>query len=932
MFCIIVSQYNSTVSELTPKQIGHYLIQRELGRGGMGVVYLAKDSRLDRSVAIKVLPEHLAGDAERLTRFEREAKTLAQLHHPNIASIFGIELADGAQYIVLEYVAGETLEQRLSRGPLPIDEALEVCAKIAAGMEAAHDAGVVHRDLKPGNVIISSTGAVKVLDFGLAKVSEQPSSMGHMLSESPTLTDPMMLSPTIPGAILGTAPYMSPEQARGRHVDHRSDIWSFGVLLYECLTGISPFRGETVSDAIGAILHKQPKYDRLPLATPPIVKHVLQRSLERDRNQRWRDIGDVRLELEDALKQAHEGVTSVAQTGLRKPSRIWPVVAVITTLIAISATVVSIRSISTEPVTRKRPARADAIIDFELDIPKEIPLPDLEGDAEVVAISNDGQQIALVSHVDAVSRLYVRDLDSREYREVALGEETWAPCYSPDGEWIAFFDARRLLKVRTLGGPPQVICDSGLPMGTIAWLDDDTIVFTDGQRGLLAIAPGAQQPELVVPTPTTINWRGRDMKIYGFLQVAAIPGSRDVLTAFWAGSTADDQHIGVVSIDDGTLTPIILGAVVPYLIDDDILVFLRQSTLMAVPYDKSSRKIVGDPTPVLAGVWASDWADEATYALSPSGTLVYMPGDRVGAGRQIIRVSPTGEIEPLSEPGQFMGAVRLSPDESRVTVATLDRSVALWAHDLQRKRELQIESEGESYGPVWTPDGKYITYSHGVGRRERLAHRRADGSGSREQLLHVDELKNGLNNESRLWPIGWLADGETLLFKASEAGHVYQIKRGGAAELVLDIGMYIRSSDISPDGKWIAYGSSEVGFNVFARNVDNPDRRFQVSFDGADQPVWSHDGSKLYYRAADNAIYFADVTVDDGLVFSESTRLLSDREYIAPDSWTPAYDVDSAGNIYAVAPAAWEIEPATIRVIVNWGRHVRETLGITTGP
>ena len=325
------------MTRFADQSVGPYTIVRELGRGGMGVVYLGCDTRLDRQVAIKALPEHLAQDPDRLARFEREARTLAQLTHPNVAGIYGVEEHEGARYLVLEYVEGETLAARLDRGALPVDEALEIAVQIAAGVEAAHEAGVIHRDLKPGNVIVTAEGKAKVLDFGLARTEEASSSSTQMSPNSPTLTSPAVQhSPTMPGVILGTAAYMSPEQARGRTVDKRTDIWSFGVILYEMLTGVCPFIGETVSDSIGAVLHKGVELDRLPSTTPAMVRHVLKRCLERDKATRYRDIGDVRIELEhgDSTGSAAEPSAAPIRQGA---ALVWGLCAVLAAVAAWSA-------------------------------------------------------------------------------------------------------------------------------------------------------------------------------------------------------------------------------------------------------------------------------------------------------------------------------------------------------------------------------------------------------------------------------------------------------------------------------------------------------------------------------------------------------------------------------------------------------------------
>ncbi|MHC5005024.1 MAG: protein kinase domain-containing protein, partial [Planctomycetota bacterium] len=420
-----------------PAQLGPYTIDRELGRGGMGVVYLGHDTRLDRRVAVKVLPEHLAQDPDRLARFEREARTLAQLNHPNVAGIHGVEEHEGARYLILEYVEGETLADRLDRGPLPMDEAVQIATRIAAGVEAAHEAGVIHRDLKPGNVIVTPEGQAKVLDFGLARC-EDPSSSSSASAESeqPTLTSPAaQRSPTMPGVLLGTAAYMSPEQARGRRVDKRTDIWSFGVILYEMLTGHGPFFGETVSDSIGAVLHKDVDLERLPKATPPRVRRVLRRCLERDPAKRLRDIGDAALELADARAFGEEADAAAPR---------MPLVALGTLLagLVIGAGAILLLRPASPVVETSAPLLEPR--HFSIELPESAPLAPpsafpFGAGRRVFDISPDGRTLLYTALVGGRTHLYTRDMATGEVQPVPGGGDGFDAVFSPDGRDIAFF-------------------------------------------------------------------------------------------------------------------------------------------------------------------------------------------------------------------------------------------------------------------------------------------------------------------------------------------------------------------------------------------------------------------------------------------------------------------------------------------------------------
>ena len=481
-----------------PEQVGSYAIIREIGRGGMGVVYLARDPKLDRHVAIKALPDDLAHDEERLARFEREARTLASLSHPNIAGIYAVEEHDGRRYLVLEYIEGQTLDDRLDSGALAVDDALEVCTQIAAGVEAAHEAGIVHRDLKPGNVMITTEGAVKVVDFGLARTTEA-SSMSS-LSEQPTIKTPH--SPTIPGAILGTAPYMSPEQARGRKVDHRSDIWSFGVVLYECLAGASPFVGETVSDSIGAILHAEPDWSLLPAATPPTVQMLVRRCLQRDRKRRLQNMGDGRIELEAAIEDPTSGsmLTVGAIPGRRGRFRRIPVALAVPVLVAVGAVAGWLGRPASVPTSTSHlavpiPVSFDAILSMDL--------------------SPNGRTLAVVASGPGGDEraIHLRDLGLDGFRKLAGTEDATKVRFSPSGRRIFFRRAERThpaSEVRSVpvgGGPvltayrtPQIGLLSSTRYAPLS--DDEVLVISQDGQELYRVRVPVGEPRRI----TAFDW------------------------------------------------------------------------------------------------------------------------------------------------------------------------------------------------------------------------------------------------------------------------------------------------------------------------------------------------------------------------------------------------------------------------------------------
>ncbi|MEL7473307.1 MAG: protein kinase, partial [Planctomycetota bacterium] len=548
-------------------RIGPYEVDRELGRGGMGVVYLARDARLDRAVAIKALPEHLASDPARLERFEREAKTLAGLSHPNVAGIHGVEEQDGARYLVLEFVDGETLADALDRGPLSVDDAIDYAVQIAAGVEAAHEAGVIHRDLKPANIKLTPDGVAKVLDFGLARVEESASSTGL---DSPTMTTPPpQHSPTIEGAILGTAAYMSPEQARGRRVDRRTDIWSFGVVLYEMLVGASPFHGETAGDSIGAVLHKQFDLDQLPPSTPSNVRRVLERCLERDKNERYRDIGDVRIELTRAEPAAARAEPQPARRG-----RAWWALGCAGVLVA------ALAAMSQWVLGREGSEGGASVVRLAITPPPDASLR-LSGDLGGPAVvSRDGARVAFVATREGESRrVWLRDLDATEAVELPGTDQALFPFWSPDNRHIGFITPGALMKHDTVSGATTRICESGQGRGG-AWTDDGRIIFAPYFRGgLVVVDADGGEPEPLTTLDddlhTSHRWPtmipGADRFLY--LAVSARPNEQGNNGVYLASLSDPGNPKRVMPSDYGAVYA------------DGHLVFVRDGALLARPFD-----------------------------------------------------------------------------------------------------------------------------------------------------------------------------------------------------------------------------------------------------------------------------------------------------------------------------------------------------------
>jgi Tol biopolymer transport system component len=895
-----------------PSQLGPYTITREIGRGGMGVVYLARDTKLDRDVAIKALPEDLADDVDRLARFEREAKTLAQLNHANVAGIHGVEEQDGQRYLILEYVEGETLAERLDRGAMPVDEALEVAIAIASGVEAAHEAGIIHRDLKPDNIKITSDGAVKVLDFGLARTAEGQS--GSSVSDAATVASPTPRtphSPTTPGAILGTAPYMSPEQARGRRLDKRSDIWSFGVILYEMLTGASPFVGETVSDSIGAILHKDIELERLPERTPGRARHVLDRCLQRDRNLRMRDIGDARLELSEALTGREwtaarlDAASSASSMRRLRAGALLVFGAVIGVVIGVAAAVIWLSLGGKDsPVV---PMRFELPLVFE---GETVAIDDL-------AISPDGTVVVIAPVGDGP--LLLRDLDSLEVRALPGTDSAEAPFFSPDGHWIAFFQGDQLLRVPRDGGPALAITNSREfdPKGL--WIDERTILVTGNQAfKIWRVDLETGRHDMLVDVPAELG-------ILGFEEsLCAMPGRDYVLAAGYTGNAVDTYCVLSISLDDGAVEVVLRSGTYPMVASGNEIVFLRDSSLYMVPFDPVTRSVTGRERLVLEGVSADEWGGNAVAALSHSGTLIYVPGDRLSKGRRIVRVSQDGVTEPITEPDAVMRhSLDISPAGDHIVFSTVRRSHESWLYDVDRGNMQLISNAGESYDFCWSPDGERLTYrtqlpERGYEMSDVIIRDVASGVAPRTiATLPEIELRDWFPDRSALL-LSQLKQFET---SSSFETRLFELSLDEPDELkpIFDqAGASINDARFSPDGRWLAYISDESGQDqLYVHQYPELNRAWQVSFALSAGIIWSPDSKALYWQQ-DDRMMKASVGQDEHAVSIGAPAVALASPWPRAASRWLAWEMGPDGNFYAVAPAEWEQSPEPLRVIVNW--------------
>jgi len=868
-----------------PAQIGPYQVVREIGRGGMGVVYLARDERLDRDVAIKALPEELAADPDRLARFEREAKTLAQLNHQNVAGIHGIEEQDGQKYLILEYVEGETLGERLRRGPLPVDEALEVAIEIAAGVEAAHEAGVIHRDLKPDNIKITPDGTVKVLDFGLARTIE--SSSGTNLANSPTITTPR--SPTIPGAILGTAAYMSPEQAKGKAVDRRADVWSFGCILFECLTGRAAFPGATLSEILAEVLKSEPDWAPLPPSTPPAVRRVLRRCLDKDPRNRLRDLGDARLELIDAESADYAGSEGSARQSRTSARAGWITAAALLVLLAV--VLVTSRRESTPPTA------------FVPSLHAEISLPEDAGlgfglavigvDSNLLALSPDGTLLVYVGRSPGGgSELYRRNLTGFDPPAAIPGTEgAQHAFFSPDGGSIGFVTYDKLKRVAPNGDDLRTIARVSTVLRG-QWTEDDTIYFDGDQgRGLHRVSASGGQPERLHVD--------RDML---FLEV--LPHERSALIMLRKGISTDYDDIALLDLETFETRTIVEGGYDARLVKPDRLVFARGGNLLAVPFDANEGRVTGEPVTVMREVVMDAVIGQAQFTFSDSGTLVFVRGPEMSRGG-VARIDRDGKTEFLPVPMRTYGVLDLDPTDRKLALHVADVESYVWTYDIPSGRGMRLPGRQTGW-PVWSNDGEMIAYN--------------DDS---EKTLRIESVSGRTVDRSSIpdeWSAevsSWSPDDRVLAISSKTQGHsrlgFLSLDEGKVAWF--DNGESFRwGAAFSPDGKWVAYSSNETGvFEVWVRSYPDGSVVRQISDGGGIETVWCPSG-EIFYRRGDRWMSVA-ITTEPTLSWS-APRQVFETDFI--DTMGRSYDVSSDGQSLYVVKQPNPPDGTRVHVVTGW--------------
>ena len=929
-------------------RLGPYEILSALGAGGMGEVYRARDTTLGRQVAIKVLPDAFAQDAERLARFEREAKTLASLNHPHIAQIYGLERSSGVQALVMELVEGEDLSQRLARGPIPLDEALPIARQIAEALEAAHEQGVIHRDLKPANIKVTPDGLVKVLDFGLAKLSETAIAGASTpnMSLSPTITSPAMMTGV--GVILGTAAYMSPEQAKGREADKRSDIWAFGCVLYEMLTGRRPFDGDDVSDTLANVLKIDPDWSVLPSEIPPAIRTLLQSCLTKDRRRRVADISTALFVLEkgaslapppsvDAAASRAETDTAVAEVrrvlarSTRRRVVITGVAAVLTGAL-VATTLMWFAARPAEPV----PPRVSRL-SLAQSGAAALSISGIDRD---LAITPDGSRLIYVGNRG--TQIFVRALDALEPVAVFTG----APhglFVSPDGQWIGFQDGNNSLKkVAVTGGPAIMLAMLDNNGRGSTWAPEDTIIFATQNvaTGLLRVT-AAGGPAAVLTRPD------RAQGELDHLWPEMLPGGRAVLftiTAVTGGlGGLDAAQVAVLDLQTGTRTVLVRGGSHAHYVPSGLgspargegeggyLVYAAAGTLRAVAFDLARLETRGTPVPVVPDVvTTANGGVDAVVA--GDGTLAYVSGGLANALRTLVWVDRQGLETPIPAPPRAYVYPRLSPDGNRVSLSALDQEADIWVWDLGRTTLTRVTFDPsiDNYS-VWTPDGRRLIFGSDRAGARNLFWQAADGTGVVERLTESPNLQNA---------VAVSPDGRRLIF--TETGpkmgeDVMQVELDGTHRVtpLVQSPFAERNGVVSPDGRWLAYEATDSGrVEIYVRPFPEVNSgHWQVSTAGGTRPLWARSGQELFYASPTGALMRVGVERASSWAATAPTTLVKEG-YVTVPGGNPGrtYDISPDGQRFLMIKEGGgsdqTVEPPQVIVVQHWTEELKRLVPI----
>jgi serine/threonine protein kinase len=871
-------------------KLGPYEIVSSLGAGGMGEVYRARDTRLERTVAIKVLPEEFSNDPEFKQRFEREARAISSLNHPHICTLYDVGHQGSADYLVMEYIEGESLSHRLTKGPLPTEQLLGIAIQISEALDTAHRHGITHRDLKPGNVMLTKIGA-KLLDFGLAKPTA-PLKVAAATS-APTFSG---LSPiTRKGYVTGTLEYMSPEQVQGEEADTRSDIFALGAVLYEMATGKRAFQGKSSISVASAILEKEPEpISRLQPMAPPGLEHVIKTCLAKDAEQRWQSAADVGRELRwIAESRSESSLQKPALRSQRSREHVW--ILAVAVLAAFAAYL----------WWKGLPSRSPTRLHVTVALPAGQAL--LNNSTQPVAISPDGTTIAYSAlNEKHKTQLYVRKLDSFESTPIGGTEGGMEPFFSPDGEWLGFGTEDNKLKKVALHGGSSVLADTALPTGGF-WAEDGTIYFVKSFTSGIYAVPGSGGPQRQV-TQTALSAGDR----VHFWPVA-LPHNSGLIFTVWTGKSFNEGRIEAQSFKTGKRKVLIDGGTDAHYLSSGHIAYGRSGTVFVAGFDPERLELTSSPVPVIEGVMMGASNGDAAFGVSQNGTLIFAPGTFTSFHRNLVWMDRKGNASNITAEVKPYAFPALSPDGKRIALTLQGSTFDVWTYDLGRETFTKVSFGGDDYRPRWSPDGKMLAYDSSKTGQQQVFVKPATGQGPERMVTDGPENKELYD---------WTANSREVIFGRENKVTGWDLYtaavEGDRQPRPLVEGPFNQTqARASPDGKWLAYVSDESGQQeVFVQAMDDPSVRVQVSREGGSGPRWARSGKELFY-GTETQIFSVTFAADKNFQPNKPTLLFEDKR-----EWT-GYDVGRNDKFAVARDVDVEAGSAHINVVLNWFEELK---------